>query len=127
MADDQKTAVSEAVKVCSQIALSAATAVISNLLLSTTVTNYEEKKLSGNKVVTPTNDETSLESRESTGVDNDSSLAKDDVSAQKGELDAAETEGKAATTEATAADSGASALKTKAGATDIAAKGIKLN
>lgn len=45
MADDQKTAVSEAVKVCSQIALSAATAVISNLLLSTTVTNYEEKKL----------------------------------------------------------------------------------
>ncbi len=127
MADNQNTAVSEAVKVCSQIALSAVSSIATSILMSATVTNYEEKKLTGNKIVTPTNDETSLESRESTGVDNDSSLAKDDVAAQKGEIDAAETEGKAATTEATAADSGASALKTKAGATDIAAKGIKLN
>lgn len=127
MADNQNTAVSEAVKVCSQIALSAVSTIATSILMSATVTNYEEKKLTGNKIVTPTNDETSLESRESTGVDNDSSLAKDDVAAQKGEIDAAETEGKAATTEATAADSGASALKTKAGATDIAAKGIKLN
>lgn len=127
MADNQNTAVSEAVKVCSQIALSAVSSIATSILMSATVTNYEEKKLTGNKIVTPTNDETSLESRESMGVDNDSSLAKDDVAAQKGEIDAAETEGKAATTEATAADSGASALKTKAGATDIAAKGIKLN
>lgn len=127
MADNQNTAVSEAVKVCSQIALSAVSSIATSILMSATVTNYEEKKLTGNKIVTPTNDETSLESRESTGVDNDSSLAKDDVAAQKGEIDAAETEGKVATTEATAADSGASALKTKAGATDIAAKGIKLN
>lgn len=127
MADNQNTAVSEAVKVCSQIALSAVSSIATSILMSATVTNYEEKKLTGNKIVTPTNDETSLESRESTGVDNDSSLAKDDVAAQKGEIDAAETEGKAATTEATATDSGASALKTKAGATDIAAKGIKLN
>ena len=127
MADNQNTAVSEAVKVCSQIALSAVSSIATSILMSATVTNYEEKKLTGNKIVTPTNDETSLESRESTGVDNDSSLAKDDVAAQKGEINAAETEGKAATTEATAADSGASALKTKAGATDIAAKGIKLN
>ena len=127
MADNQNTAVSEAVKVCSQIALSAVSSIATSILMSATVTNYEEKKLTGNKIVTPTNDETSLESRQSTGVDNDSSLAKDDVAAQKGEIDAAETEGKAATTEATAADSGASALKTKAGATDIAAKGIKLN
>ena len=127
MADNQNTAVSEAVKVCSQIALSAVSSIATSILMSATVTNYEEKKLTGNKIVTPTNDETSLESRESTGVHNDSSLAKDDVAAQKGEIDAAETEGKAATTEATAADSGASALKTKAGATDIAAKGIKLN
>ena len=127
MADNQNTAVSEAVKVCSQIALSAVSSIATSILMSATVTNYEEKKLTGNKIVTPTNDETSLESRESTGVDNDSSLAKDDVAAQKGEIDAAETEGKAATTEAAAADSGASALKTKAGATDIAAKGIKLN
>ena len=127
MADNQNTAVSEAGKACSQIALSAVSSIATSILMSATVTNYEEKKLTGNKIVTPTNDETSLESRESTGVDNDSSLAKDDVAAQKGEIDAAETEGKAATTEATAADSGASALKTKAGATDIAAKGIKLN
>ena len=127
MADNQNTAVSEAVKVCSQIALSAVSSIATSILMSATVTNYEEKKLTGNKIVTPTNDETSLESRESTGVDNDSSLAKDDVAAQKGEIDAAETEGKAATTEATATDSGASALKTKEGATDIAAKGIKLN
>ena len=127
MADNQNTAVSEAVKVCSQIALSAVSSIATSILMSATVTNYEEKKLTGNKIVTPTNDETSLESRESTGVDNDSSLAKDDVAAQKGEIDAAETEGKAATTEDTAADSVASALKTKAGATDIAAKGIKLN
>ena len=127
MADDQKIAVSEVVKVCSEITLNVAMALATNILMSMSITNYEEKKLSGNKVVTPTNDETSLESRESTGVDNDSSLAKDDVAAQKGEIDAAETEGKAATTEATAADSGASALKTKAGAADIATKGIKLN
>ena len=84
MADNQNTAVSEAVKVCSQIALSAVSSIATSILMSATVTNYEEKKLTGNKIVTPTNDETSLESRESTGVDNDSSLAKDDVAAQIG-------------------------------------------
>lgn len=127
MADEQKIAVSEVVKVCSEITLNVAMALATNILMSMSITNYEEKKLTGNKVVTPTNDEISLESREATGVDNDSSLVKDEVAAKKSELDAAETEAKFATTEATAADSGAAALKTEAGATDIATKGIKLN
>ena len=46
---------------------------------------------------------------------------------KKGKVDAAETNAKASTSEATASDSGASALKTKAGATDVATKGLKLN
>ena len=123
----RESATSETVKAYSSISLTALSAVATGILLSTTVTNYENKNVIGNKKVSPTNDETSLEKRESAGVSNDSSLSKDDVSAQKGEVDAAETEGKAATTEATASDTGASALKTKAGATDIATKGIKLN
>ena len=116
-----------AAQTCATVASIAVKSAFVSSSLAATVTNYDKKDFTGNKTVSPTNDETSLESRESTGVDNDSSLAKDDVVAQKGEVDAAETEGKAATTEATAADSGASALKTKAGATDIATKGIKLN
>ncbi len=116
-----------AAQTCATVASIAVKSAFVSSSLAATVTNYDKKDFTGNKTVSPTNDETSLESRESTGVDNDSSLAKDDVAAQKGEVDAAETEGKAATTEATAADSGASALKTKAGATDIATKGIKLN
>ena len=117
----RKSATSETVKACASISLTAISAVAMG------VTNYENKNVIGNKKVAPTDDKTSLESRESSGVSNDSSLSKDDVSAQKGEVDAAETEGKASTSEATASDSGASALKTKAGATDIATKGIKLN
>ena len=116
-----------AAQTCATVASIAVKSAFVSSSLAATVTNYDKKDFTGNKTVSPTNDETSLESRESTGIDNDSSLAKDDVAAQKGEVDAAETEGKAATTEATAADSGASALKTKAGATDIATKGIKLN
>ena len=116
-----------AAQTCATVASIAVKSAFVSSSLAATVTNYDKKDFTGNKTVSPTNDETSLESRESTGVDNDSSLAKDDVVAQKGEVDAAETEGKATTTEATAADSGASALKTKAGATDIATKGIKLN
>lgn len=127
MADEQKIAVSEVVKVCSEITLNVAMALATNILMSMSITNYEEKKLTGNKVVTPTNDEISLESRESTGVDNDSSLAKDEVAIQKGGIDATETEGKAITTEATATETSTSAIQTKAGVTDIATKGIKLN
>lgn len=127
MADEQKIAVSEVVKVCSEITLNVAMALATNILMSMSITNYEEKKLTGNKVVTPTNDETSLESKESTGVANDSSLVKDEVAAQNGEIDAAETEAKAATTETTAAETSTSAIQTKAGTADIAAKGIKLN
>lgn len=123
----RKSATSETVKACASISLTAISAVAMGVLQATTITNYENKNVIGNKKVAPTDDKTSLESRESSGVSNDSSLSKDDVSAQKGEVDAAETEGKASTSEATASDCGASALKTKAGATDIATKGIKLN
>lgn len=127
MDDKTKLVIKVAAQTCATVASIAVKSIFVSSSLAATVTNYDKKDFTGNKTVSPTNDETSLESRESTGIDNDSSLAKDDVAAQKGEVDAAETEGKTATTEATAADSGASALKTKAGATDIATKGIKLN
>lgn len=79
----RKSATSETVKACASISLTAISAVAMGVLQATTVTNYENKNVIGNKKVAPTDDKTSLESRESSGVSNDSSLSKDDVSAQK--------------------------------------------
>ena len=89
-------------------------------------TNQHKSDATGDHDIHPTKQETSGQRNDTSASGTDESLAHDDVSSQKGEIDAAETEGKAATGEATASESGASAVRTKAGASDIETKGLKM-
>ena len=57
----RKSATSESVKACASISLTAISAVAMGVLQATTVTNYENKNVIGNKKVAPTDDKTSLE------------------------------------------------------------------
>ena len=100
---------------------------VHQLITKLTTTNHKKSTITGTKEVAPTKDETILDKKESTANKNEASLAKDDVRAQQGTVQAADTEAQAAKTDARAADSGASAMMNKAGALDVAAKGMKIN
>ena len=102
--------------------VAAAVAVISKLV----VTNVEESDLTGDKKMKPTDDDMAVSKVETAASETEGKLSKDGVSAQDGSIKAAETEAKAATGEATAAESGAQALRTKAGASDIEVKALKM-
>lgn len=106
---------------------SVVTSVAMAALTDLVVTHIEKKDISSSKEVTPTEDNTALESRSTTGAGSDSSLAQDNVSAQKGSVDAADTQAKAAEagTKATIAQS--NAVETAAGASDISTKALKMN
>lgn len=102
--------------------VSAALSGISKLL----ATNIRKSNLTGNKIISPTEDKTVLSNRETKGDNVDSSLSTDEVSAQQGEIKAAKQEGKASTTEATASEAGATASRAKGGASDIETKALKI-
>lgn len=127
--DVQAVAECVAAKVMPMITTMAMTAVVGEVLKEVamvTATNQHHSDVTGDHDIHPTKQETELQKNETTASSTDESMAHDDVSAQKGEVDAAETEGKAATGEATAAESGASAVRTKAGASDIETKALKM-
>ena len=95
-------------------------AVISKLV----VTNIKESGLTGDKEMKPTEDTMTVSKVETAATETEGQLSKDGVAAQDGSVKAAENEAKAATGEA--AESGATALRTKAGASDIEAKALKI-
>lgn len=99
-----------------------AAAVISKLI----VTNVKESDVSGDKNLKPTEAETTVSKTETAASETEGKLSKDGVSAQQGDIKANETEAKASTAEATAAENGAQAVRTKAGASDIEAKALKI-
>jgi len=90
------------------------------------VSNVHESDVTGDKELHPTDDEASLKKDQASGAENNGALAHDDVDAQKGGLKADELEADASTQEATALESGASAVRTKAGASDIEGKALKI-
>lgn len=96
-------------------------------LSDVTVTNIHKSDVTGDKKMSPTNEETILQESKHEGSKTEATLSQDEVAAQKGKVDATETNAKASTTEATAVESGAQAMKTKAGACDIQTKGMKMN
>ncbi|HIV54730.1 MAG TPA: hypothetical protein H9898_02980 [Candidatus Anaerobiospirillum stercoravium] len=96
-------------------------------VLKSIVTHYQkndlaqsDKKVLNDSKTAATNNETNAEKTEASAAD-------DAVSAQNGEVKAQESEAKANTSEATALESGASAVRTKAGASDIETKAMKMN
>ncbi|MDR2865196.1 MAG: hypothetical protein LBV68_06290 [Spirochaetaceae bacterium] len=89
-------------------------------------TNYEDKGLTGNTEIHPTSDQVNISSSDVAASDKEGKLSHDTVSAQSGDIAAAATDADAANAEATAADSGATALRTKAGASDIEVKALKM-
>lgn len=102
--------------------VSATLAGVSKLL----ATNVRKSTMTGNKIITPTEDITILSNRETKGDSIDSSLMTDEVSAQQGEIKAAKQEGMASSTEATASEAGATASRVKGGASDIESKALKI-
>lgn len=71
--------------------------------------NYEKRTLSSTKQMSPTTDTTSLDSRNTSGVQNDASMSHDNVQAQSGAVTSADT-----SAEATEAGTQASEVRTQA-------------
>lgn len=117
--------------VAASIAVSAGTkvvvAVVKEGIKKLTVTNYEKKGLKGNKSITPTDDITTFDKRETSAAQTDAAILHDDVQAQSGQVQAADTKAQALETTAKAAEAGAKAVDTEAGATEIATKALKMN
>ncbi|MDR2864417.1 MAG: hypothetical protein LBV68_02275 [Spirochaetaceae bacterium] len=108
--------------VAAELAVAAGVSIIEALVVS----NYHDSGLTGDKSVKPTEDEVKLSSAEVAASEKEGKLSHDKISAQDGDISAAATDANAANTEATAADSGATALRTKAGASDIEVKALKM-
>lgn len=107
----------------------AVNAMISSLtskVVKLTATNIHKSSVTGDKILSPTRDETVLSNKETNASNVSSSLADDSVSATNGELNAAETNAAAATSDATASEAGAVASRAKAGASDIETKALKI-
>ncbi|MCQ2965479.1 MAG: hypothetical protein MJ250_01910 [Alphaproteobacteria bacterium] len=99
---------------------------ITSALTKYLVTNFEEKDVTGDREVKPTDTETTVNKAEVSGNETEGKLAKDGVNGTEGKIKANETKGIASTAEATAADAGAQALRTKAGAMEVKTKGLEI-
>ena len=91
-----------------------------------TTTNYQESDLTGTRTMRPTEDEVTVSKSEASASETEGSVAKDSVSAQEGSVKADETEALALTADATATEAGVQAIRTKAGASDIEVKELKI-
>jgi len=112
--------------VVASAAVAAAVSWAFSKVASIAATNRMIRDVSGNRQLSPTDDEANLSEKEANGSASKSTLAHDDFDAQKGHVEASSTEAQAANTTASASDSGAVAARTKAGASDIETKALKL-
>jgi hypothetical protein len=101
-------------------------ALVGGAIAALIAVNYKSRTMAGDNGVHPTNNETGISTVKTSGVETDGALALDTVEGANGNVKASETEALAVTGEATALDSGASALRTKAGASDIETKALKM-
>ncbi|MDR2759471.1 MAG: hypothetical protein LBB78_08820 [Spirochaetaceae bacterium] len=88
--------------------------------------NYKSRTMAGDTEIHPTANATKLSKVETTATETEGKLAYDKVAGVNGEVKAQETEALAAAIEALAMESGASACRTKAGASDIETKALKM-
>lgn len=98
-----------------------------SLLTSLIVTNYHEETVTGDKKVSPTDDETTLESRKTSGAEQDSKLAQEEFNGQEGKVDGTDTKANAVAADTNASSADVNASKTQAGAIDTGAQGMKIN
>ena len=110
--------------------IATATALVAGALASKIadyiVTNTTRSNLAGNTSIHPTEDTVAISKVETAASEVEGKLAQDKVNAVAGDVKASELDAAASTAEATAADAGATALRTKAGASDIEVKALKM-
>jgi hypothetical protein len=124
---DTATIIEELTKpIVTSIAVGAAVAFAAALITELVVTNYKNNSLAGDKEVKATEDGAALNKSEVAGKETEGKLKQDKVAGANGDIKANQLEGKLSTGEATAAESGASALRSKAGASDIETKALKM-
>lgn len=111
------------------IASAATTALVAGAMAAIealVVTNYHKSDLTGDTEMHPTKDETTISQSETAATSTEGKLSKDEVNAQNGDVKASNMDAVATDSEATALEEGASAVRTKAGASDIETKALKM-
>jgi hypothetical protein len=127
LSPEQKAAIVSAVTpMITSMAASAAVALATGAVSRLIAVNYKNSTMAGDQNIHPTKDETTISKVETNANETDGKLSQNAVAGVDGAVKANETEARALTGEATAADSGASALRTKAGASDIVVKALKM-
>lgn len=109
------------------LALGAITALVAQMLLGLLVTNYHKQSYTGDKTLTPTEDTTALDSRETAAVHQDSQLSHEEFKAQESNLAGANTDACAANAETDATTADVAATKTQAGTIDTSATAMQIN
>jgi hypothetical protein len=105
----------------------AGVAAISTAAKKLAAVNYEEKKLTGNKSLHPTEDTTVLSKSEKLAKSSRNAVQDESVSANRSELKAQSTDAAASDSDAKAMDSGASAAQPKSGALQVYTKGMNIS
>lgn len=125
--DIGKEAAAIAAGVVTSAAIGAISGLATSLLVSAIVTNYNKQSVSGNKTLTPTEDVTALDCKETAAAHQDSQLAHEEFKAQESSLAGINTDanGANAKTDATTAD--VAAAKTEAGTIDTSATAMQIN
>jgi hypothetical protein len=119
--------VKEAAKVIAGSLLACvAVGAMKSVVTKLTTIDHEKNSLTGKSELHPTEDSTSLSKVDTDAVKTEGQVSKDSVSGIDGKVQADETNAKAATVDATALEAGAQAVRTKAGASDIELKLLKM-
>lgn len=114
-------------QVAMDIALANAATLLLSFILGLIVTNYHEKTLKGDKNMSPTRDDTVLDSQETVASHRESELAHDEFKAQEGNLAGVNTDANAAASSADATSADVAAAKTEAGSIDTSATALQIN
>lgn len=110
-----------------QMGIMVVTGVATEILSSLLVTNYHKESLTGDKKLSPTEDNTVLESQERSAAHQQSEVAHEEFNGQEGELKGADTEASAATSSTDAAGTNLTAAKAEAGTIDTATTAMQIN
>jgi len=124
--DIQNLVTSMAMPMITSAAMTALVGGAMALISQLVVTNFKESDVTGDKGMHPTTDEANMSKVDAGAQSTDGALMKDKVSGMDGDVAGNKNEAGLMADEASAMDMGATAVRTKAGASDIETKLLKM-
>lgn len=120
-------AAKQVVAVIGTTALAGIASIVTGALTSLLVTNYHKQSLTGDKTLTPTDDTTTLDKKETAAAEQNSKLADEEFKAQESSLAGVDTDANGAATATDATRAKVAAAQTDAGTIETSATAMQIN